>query len=289
MIVDFRCRPPTKHFLAYFDKRTIAALGPKFGARSISQAFVTGSMRSFIKEMDDAGIDYAVATGRNSPELRAGALTLAANEVPNAHLIELQKKYPRIVGFAGIDVSNTIHDALKEIDRFVGRGKLKGIFIEPQRALPGHPDDERIFPVYEHCQDMGVPVIIMTGTLAGSDISYADPTPIDRVASAFPKLRIVCGHGCWPRVAEIVAVALKHPNVFVSPDVYQFAPGSSLYLEAANAFMEKQYLFGTAYPIRPLVQSVADFKVFPLKPSAMKAALGLNAKRLLNLPARREL
>jgi predicted TIM-barrel fold metal-dependent hydrolase len=123
----------------------------------------------------------------------------------------------------------------------------------------------------------------MTGPLAGSDIGFADPAPIDRVASRFPKLKIVCGHGCWPRVAEMIAVALKHPNVFVSPDVYQFAPGSHLYIEAANGFMADQYLFATAYPVLALKETVERFKALPLNPTALEKALCGNARRLLKL------
>ena len=37
-----------------------------------------------------------------------------------------------------------------------------------------------------------------------------DPVHTDGVASRFPDLKIVAGHGCWPYVAEIIAVAFKH-------------------------------------------------------------------------------
>ncbi len=285
MIVDFRARPPTPEFKAYFQPELVEGLGQRMGARSVSPAFLEGSLEGFFTEMDDAGVDYIVALGRNSPEVVSGGITLPACAISNEHILDLQTRYSdRIVGFAGIDVSNTAHDALREIERFVVDEGLKGVFLEPQRALGAHPDDPRLFPVYELCADKGIPVSMMTGVLAGAHVGFADPTPIDIVASRFPDLKIVCGHGCWPRVAEIVAVALKHPNVFISPDVYQYLPGiSALYFEAANGFLADQFVFGSAYPIYPLKQAVEDFHEFGLTPASLQKALGDNAGKLLGL------
>ncbi len=82
----------------------------------------------------------------------------------------------------------------------------------------------------------------------------------------------------------MIAVALKHPNVFVSPDVYQYLPGvSALYVEAANGFLEDQFVFGSAYPIYPLKQAVEDFEKLGLSPAALDKALGGNARRILNI------
>ena len=42
-------------------------------------------------------------------------------------------------------------------------------------------------------------------------------------------------------------------------------------------------MFGTAYPIRALKESVDEFKELPFTPEAMDKALGQNARRLLKL------
>lgn len=284
MIVDFRGRPPTLEYLTYFGQDRTRWIGERVGARSMSQAFLEGSLELFFEEMSEAGIDYTVALGRNSPEMLVGERRFPAGIIPNEHVLELQTRYPdRVVGMAGVDVSNQIHDAVAEIDEFVGQRGLKGVFVEPQRALPGQPDDPAVMPVYEKCLEYGVPVSIMSGPFAGPDIGYTDPRHIDAVATRYPDLNIIAGHGAWPYVTEIIAVAFKHPNVYVSPDIYHFVPGSEGYVTAANGFMADQLLFGTAYPIRPLGQTVEDFKTLPFEPEALNKALGLNAQRLLGL------
>jgi predicted TIM-barrel fold metal-dependent hydrolase len=80
-----------------------------------------------------------------------------------------------------------------------------------------------------------------------------------------------------------VAVAFKHPNVFVSPDVWHFVPGAGAYIDAANTFMADQLLFATAYPFRPLKLTVDAFKALPLKPESLEKALYKNASRLLRI------
>jgi predicted TIM-barrel fold metal-dependent hydrolase len=183
---------------------------------------------------------------------------------------------------AGVDVTNTIHDALSEIDEFVSEKGLKGVYIEPQRSML-HPDDPSIFPIYERCIALDVAVTIMTGPFAGPDISFSNPASIDSVATRYPTLKIIAAHGCWPFVTEILGVAFKHENVYVCPDTYHFVAGSQPYIEAANGFMAAQLLFGTAYPARRLKQTVEDFKALGLEQASLKMALGDNARRLLGL------
>ncbi|MGU3467992.1 hypothetical protein ACLBXO_24380 [Methylobacterium sp. C33D] len=67
-------------------------------------------------------------------------------------------------------------------------------------------------------------------------------------------------HGLYPNVADMVTVAFRNANVFVSPDMDTFAPGGGLHDEAANGFMKDQFLFGASFPFCPLGQGVADFR-----------------------------
>jgi predicted TIM-barrel fold metal-dependent hydrolase len=132
------------------------------------------------------------------------------------------------------------------------------------------------------CEKLAVPAFVMSGPTT-PDLRLNDPLAVDRVARTFPKLPIVCCHGFYPHVAEMVTVAFRNENVFVSPDMYTFAPGGGLYVEAANGFMKDQFLFGSSFPFRPMRQGVEDFRALGLSEEALDAALWRNADRLLNL------
>lgn len=282
-IVDVRCRPPLPEFRAYFEPTRLKQQSGRSGAPYVSDAFLTGSMGKFFEEMKDAGIARAVVQGRNSPERVMGAKFNAAF-INNALIGDLQSTYPDVfIGFAGIDVSGTVHDAVAETVRCLATLQLAGIFIEPGRALGCAPDDERLFPVYEECLRFDAPVNVMTGPFAGPDIESSHPLHIDRLATRFPALKIICGHGCYPYVNEIIAVAYKHRNVFVSPDMYMFAPGAGAYAEAANLLLQDQMLFGSAYPLLPMEYAVRATAALPMSAAAMNNYLRGNAIALLNI------
>ena len=110
-----------------------------------------------------------------------------------------------------------------------------------------------------------------------------DPVALDRVAKTFSRLTLICHYGFYPHVDAMVTVAFRNENVYVSPDMYVFAPGGRLYIAAANGFMQDQLLFGSSFPFRPMAQGVQDFHALGLSPDALDAALWRNANRLLGL------
>jgi hypothetical protein len=280
-IVDMRCRPPLPEFRQYFDISRIAEQGGRTGAGPVSRAFVEGSMELFLEEMKQAGVSRAVVQGRIGPE-RIMGVKFNACFIDNQRIADLQTRYPgTFIGYAGIDVSNTVHNAVAETERCLGGLGLRGIFIEPGCALGSGADDERLYPVYEKCLKFGGSVSVMTGPYAGPDISAFDPVFIDRLATRFPELKIICGHGCYPFVNQIIGVAFKHRNVFVSPDMYMFAPGAGAYVEAANTALKDQMLFGSAYALRPMGQSVEATRELGFNTDALNQYLHGNASALL--------
>jgi hypothetical protein len=283
MVIDFRCRPPTEYFLEYFDAARVGWMAARLGAPALSPSFLKGSMELFWEEMDEAGIEIGVVLGRNSPAVFMGKPFKEAY-IPNEHIAELVAKYPkRLIGFGGIDASNTRHDAVTETRRCVEQLGLKGIFVEPGRQLLSHPNDERLYPLYEACIALDVPVVVMSGPYAGADIGSSHPLPIDQIATRYPALKIVLGHGAWPWIEQTLGVAFKHPNVFVSPDIYLFAPGGAAYVDAIGGALQDQFLFATAYPLRPLGQTVLDCRRFPLAKDAAAKFFSQNARGLLHL------
>ena len=283
MIIDFRCRPPTKYFTEYFDAPRVGWMAARLGAPELSPAFLKGSLDLFWEEMDEAGIDIGVVLGRNSPAVFMGKPFNEAY-IPNEHIAELQANFPkRLIGFGGIDTSNTRHDPVQETTRCVEKLGLKGIFIEPGRQLLSHPADERLNSLYEACVGLDVPVVVMSGPYAGADINASHPVHIDQLATRHPKLKIVLGHGGWPWIQETLGVAFKHPNVFISPDIYFFAPGGRGYVKSVGGVLQDQFLFATAYPLRPLGQTVRDCQRFAFSKPIADKFFSLNARALLRI------
>jgi predicted TIM-barrel fold metal-dependent hydrolase len=279
-IIDMRSRPSFLH--PFFGSTpgtpqydVVRWLNKRVGGKEIDH-FVRGqSVEEFVTEMDDAGITAAVMVARSVPGVRISNDELAKVSLHNNK---------RLIGICSVDPLELGREgALAEARRAITELGMKGINLDAGfYGTPMLADDERLLPLYELCQTLNVPAFVMSGPTT-PDLRMNDPYAVDRVAKIFPKLAIVCCHGFYPNVSAMVTVAFRNENVFVSPDMYTFAPGGSLYIEAANGFMKDQFLFGSSFPFRPMKQGVENFKNIGLNPVARENALWRNAARLLGL------
>jgi hypothetical protein len=195
--------------------------------------------------------------------------------------LEITAPYKELIGIASVDPQK--QNAIPELERAIKQLGFAGINIEPGFGNPTlKVDDPLIFPIYEACDQLGIPVFLMSGPTT-PDLEYANPAAVGRVARAFPNLSIVCYHGFYPYVSEMIGVAFRYQNVYVVPDMYIFLPGGSLYVEAANGFMRDQLLFGSSYPFRAMGQTVDDFMALGFTEAVLESVLFQNAKCLLQL------
>ena len=161
---------------------------------------------------------------------------------------------------------------------------LKGVSMEPGALdKPMYADDPRIYPIYEKCEKHQIPVILMLGGRAGPDITYSDPKIINRIAADFPRTNFIISHGGWPWVQQILGVCFFQKNIYLCPDMYLFnCSGAADYIMAANNFMQDRFLYGSAYPLMPIVDCVSHFKGL-FKPEVLPKLLYKNAAKLLNI------
>ena len=276
-IIDFRVRPPMQGItnqIFYTNPQRRDGFNRKLGFTPAPSA-QQGSMALLFEEMDAVGVTLGVVVGRVSQIL---------GTTSNDDVAAVVKQHPdRFVGIAGVDPLDR-KAAVKEIDRAVELG-LRGVNLEPGTyRIPLYADDRRLYPIYAHCEDRDLPIILMTGGNPGPDLSYTDPVTVDRVAADFPNLKIVLSHGNWPWVHQILHVAFRRPNVYVSPDMYLFdLPGSEDYVRAADTYLADQFIYASAYPFTPLKDYAQRFLELPIRPESMRKVVYDNAARLLKL------
>lgn len=282
IIVDMRFRPPFKGFLNLHVWKDWPFTGTA-GASGASGAEAPPSLQQksmdlMWREMDEAGITIGGLIGRRAVP--------PYENVPNEDILELARLYPdRLVPIPCIEPSDRGR-ALEELEFLLGLPEVKAIHLEPGWA--GHPrraDDPNLYPIYERLEQAGMPLWISYGGWIGPDFDWVSPIHIQHVAWDFPKLRIGVGHGGWPWIQQALAVAYACPNVYLAPDMYlnMPMPGVLDYVTAANFYLADRLIFGTAYPARPMLQSVEAFKRLPFNPGVLEKAIGLNALRFLNL------
>lgn len=231
------------------------------------------SMELLFQEADDAGIEKMVIPVRKNTGGR------------NEDLINLINKYPdRLIGLAGINGLSG-QEGIDEIKVTVIEGPCTGLCMEPSMDKePWYINDERVFPIFEFCQEHNIPIFFTFGGINNKSLRHYNPETLDDVAATFPKLKIGLAHGGWPYVTEVCQIALYRKNVFIAPDFYMIeSPGMNDYVIAANTLLSDRIMFGSAYPIMPM-KPAADYYINSgIKKDVLPKVMYENAKAFLGL------
>jgi len=283
VIIDTRCRLTAGDAAGYFVNRMTHA-----GRMNRIGAFTDFSTDSFFEEIQAAGVTTAVSVSGLNPGAKLGRFDLPPRTTSNDDLARVQRDNPgSFLAVGGIDVSNAFHDALAEIDRCANELNMRAVCIEPGRAPGCLISDERLYPIYEKCQYLDLTMIIQTsGGLGGQYVDYANPKYVEIMAETFPRLRIICGHGCYPYVREAIVMASRRDNVWLSPDGYFFHMGHEDWVRAINynlmSFSER-FLFGSAYPLTAIGLFVENFMKVSWREEVLEKILYRNALKALGL------
>ncbi|MGW8376928.1 amidohydrolase family protein [Streptomyces sp. ODS28] len=189
----------------------------------------------------------------------------------------------RLRGVAGADLRSPM-EAVRELRRAVRDLGFVALRLVPWLwELP--PTDRRYYPLYAECVELGVPFCTQvghTGPLRPSETGRPIPY-IDQVALDFPELAIVCGHIGYPWTTEMIAVADKHPNVFIDTSAYtarRYPPELVEYLRGRG---RRKVLFGSNFPMITPGRALEHLGELGLDEEASGLFLSGNARRVFGL------
>lgn len=143
-------------------------------------------------------------------------------------------------------------DVMDEYDRSVNDLGCRAIKLGPnyQDFDPTSPEAFRLFARLEHD---GIPIIFHTGTspMTEAPLTYAHPLTLDRVAMAFPRLKMVLAHLSHPWQGDCLSVVRKHANVWADVSAqfyrpYSFWQGMRLFYEWG---VTQKILFASDWPV----------------------------------------
>jgi predicted TIM-barrel fold metal-dependent hydrolase len=285
MIIDARVRPPFKSLTQVLatepGARPAVKRSPLVSGYEKTPSMAQKSTELFMEEMDAAGVNKGILVGR-----QAGHRTIL-----NDDIAELRDRYPdrfpvALAGINGADVAAGV----REIERALQEMHFNGIAVDPGWWVPPrYVDDPKNHPLYKRCEELGGVLYLTCSLMQGPDISYAEPWRIQRVANAFPNLQIAVVHGAFPYTSEMIGVMIANAplgNLWVIPDFFQFIPGfpgAQDWVGAANHYLGDRILFASSYPVRPLAQSLTEFRRFSYEPKVLENLLSKNAATLFGL------
>jgi hypothetical protein len=170
-------------------------------------------------------------------------------ESPNDATAMFVRAYPeKLIGFLSIHPLDP--HCMEEMERCVSDLGLQGLKLGPNYQN-FDPLCDAAFRVYRRADELGLPIVYHTGTspVQMADLDYAHPRHFDRVAIAFPELRMVLAHMAHPWQTATIAVIRKHPNVYADISALFYRPWSfyNCMLLAQEWGVLHKLLFGTDY------------------------------------------
>ena len=172
------------------------------------------------------------------------------------------RRYPdKFVGFAYVDPRRS--DYMERLAHSVTVLGMKGVKFGPIYNAVGL-DDPRLEPVYAFCQGNDLPLTLHMGTTFthNSPIDFGRPLHVDRVARAYPDLKIVMAHMGHPWTAEATVIIRKNPNVYGEITGLCYRPWifyNSL-AEIQDYSIVDKIFFGTDFPFSSLNEAVDGLK-----------------------------
>jgi uncharacterized protein len=242
------------------------------------------SLDDFVKQLDDMEVEKAVIFNldEETPSGLAG--------LPNDYYADIVRQYPdKFIGIAGIDPLKGM-DAVREIRRCYDLG-LRGVGVRPfMFGIP--PTHAKMYPIYSTCVELDIPIWFhLSINYSTNNMEVERPIHLDVVAQDFPELKMIAGHGGWPWVAEMMAVAWRNPNIYIDIASYMpkylSMPGSGWepLMNLGNSILQDRILFGSTWlfmgqTIRQLADGVREL---PIKEEVKDKWLYHNAARLFGI------
>ena len=234
----------------------------------------------FIARMDELGMSKALICAIITWSYR-GQHPIEQTTVEE--VVEVSNQYPeRLHGLYGVNPM-TAMAGVAELERAVREHRFKGIHIHPHGFVMA-PDHAYYFPFYAKCQELGVPAVISMGhTLDILPVENGRPVRIDRAAIYFPDLAFVLTHTGWPWIEEAIAMAWKHPNVFLGTSAYAPKYWKPEMVKFINSHGQDKVMWGTDFPLIDHAESLGQIDELGLRETSKAKLLHDNAARIFKL------
>jgi predicted TIM-barrel fold metal-dependent hydrolase len=235
-----------------------------------------------VEHLDRIGVRAVLVPSLKQAYYRKRAMAV---DIEHEHIARLAEEHPdRIFGLAGIDPMSGM-EGVRALERAVRDYGFRGAHVHPFGF--GIPLNEREWwPFYAKAAELGVPVVFQAGHSAEfMPSACGKPILLDDVAIWFPELKLVGAHTGWPWVEELIAMAWKHPNVYIATSGHApkyWDPKLVRFLDSRNRGIGK-VMWGTDYPLILHEESLAQIAGLDLKPEALRALLHDTAAEVFGL------
>ena len=171
---------------------------------------------ALIEWMDKAGVDVCFALRESMMDVSGYATCMSTN----AFMMKEIEPYPDrmyLEANCGPILRRGVDNAIWELEYMVNECNAKLCKVYAPEDL-GALDDKRLWPFYEKAQELDISLTVHTGMsyVVPQPNSHTLPGTLDQVLLDFPDLRLIAYHMGWPNTEELIGLAGKHKNLYLS-------------------------------------------------------------------------
>jgi uncharacterized protein len=254
------------------------------GKLGVDQSTYTGiSHEEMLRRMDAAGIEVSFLIANKSGEMGLPSSSFIPYELVAAAV----KAHPdRFKGLAGVDPTQGMK-GVKELERAVNDLGFIGAHWYPHWFdMP--LNHARVYPFYAKCVELDIPIQMQVGQSLVYNPerrlrSTGRPILLDDVACDFPELVLIGIHVGIPWTSEMIAMAWKHPNVYIGSDAHGPKYWPQEFVHYINTYGKHKVIFGTDFPVLDFERTRKEIEDLGLRPESLKMFLRDNTARIYKL------
>lgn len=170
---------------------------------------------ALIEHMDKAGVDVCFALRESMMDVADFATCMSTNAFIIKE-IEPYKDRMYLECNCGPILRRGVDKAIWELEYLVKNANAK--LCKVYAPEDGPLNDKRLWPFYEKACELDIALTIHTGMsyVVPQPSKFTHPDLLDDVCLDFPDLKIIAYHMGWPHTEELIGLAGKHKNLYLS-------------------------------------------------------------------------
>jgi predicted TIM-barrel fold metal-dependent hydrolase len=187
-----------------------------WSGRDLSGEWPHPIAEELIKYMDEAGVDVCFCLREGMMDISGQTVAMSTNQF----MLNQIEPYPErmyLEAMVGPILRRGMDNALWELEYLVKEGHAKLCKVYQPEDLAAL-DDKRMWPFYEKACELDIALTVHTGQsyVVPQPSAHSLPGTLDRVLLDFPELKLIAYHMGWPHTEELIGLAGKHQNLYLS-------------------------------------------------------------------------
>ena len=187
-----------------------------WSGRDLSGEWPHPIAEELIKYMDEAGVDVCFCLREGMMDISGQTVAMSTNQF----MLNQIEPYPErmyLEAMVGPILRRGMDNALWELEYLVKERHAKLCKVYQPEDLAAL-DDKRMWPFYEKACELDIALTVHTGQsyVVPQPGAHSQPSTLDRVLLDFPELKLIAYHMGWPNTEELIGLAGKHQNLYLS-------------------------------------------------------------------------